>query len=277
MVINKYIYILFFFILQTVGFEAKAEVWTADNIELVHLHDRTRYISDPDGIMSAEARRNADIILDSLRRGCKVQVAFVIVRRVKNGDTFRMAQDLGNKYGVGDIKTRRGLVVVIATEDKKYTIAPGKGLEGELTDVDCSRLANAFIIPNMKIGKPDYAVLQISQGILAKLRTGELSLPEDTEGEEPTAEDWMMIVFIVLVIFSVPMAYLVEWVLLSYGIIKKSWFNKKKNNNRKNNHDDNIPPFMFFGGGGGFGGGNGSVGGNYGGGSFGGGGSSGGW
>ena len=56
-----------------------------------------------------------------------IQTVFVIVSHVKNGDAFRVAEDIGNKYGVGDRKTRRGLVVVVAVDDKKYFIAPGNG------------------------------------------------------------------------------------------------------------------------------------------------------
>lgn len=256
---------------------AKATAWSADNIKMVHLQDRTKYVCDPDGILSAEAISQADRFLDSLRRGCKVQVAFVVARRVENGDTYRMAQDLGNKYGVGDKDTRRGLVVVIAVDDKRYTIAPGQGLEGELTDVDCNHIAQAFIIPNMKSGNTDLAVVQTSQGLLTKIKTGKLTLQEDTEGEDMTAEDWFLIAVMLIVIFGIPFAYLLEWILLSLHIIKKPWFKKSKNNNRRNNKDDNFPPFIFFGGGGGSHSGGGSIGGSFGGGSFGGGGSSGGW
>ena len=187
-----------------------------------------------------------------------------------------MAQDLGNKYGVGDKDTRRGLVVVIAVDDKRYTIAPGQGLEGELTDVDCNHIAQAFIIPNMKSGNTDLAVVQTSQGLLTKIKTGKLTLQEDTEGEDMTAEDWFLIAVMLIVIFGIPFAYLLEWILLSLHVIKKPWFKKSKNNNRRNNKDDNFPPFIFFGGGGSHSGG-GSIGGSFGGGSFGGGGSSGGW
>lgn len=271
----KQLIILLIFLLSTFS-SAWAEVWSADNIQMIHLTDRTKYVCDPDGILSADSRNAADVVLDSVRRGCHVQLAFIIVRRVQGGDTFRMAQDVGNKYGIGDEKTRRGLVVVIAVDDKKYTIAPGKGLEGELTDVDCSRIARAFIIPNMKSDNPDMAVLQTSKAILSKLTTGKLQLDEDTEGEDMTAEDWGLIIFMLLLIFGIPMIYLVQWILLACGIIKKPFLKTPKNNNRRNNHD-NFPPFMFFGGGGGSRSGGGTIGGSFGGGSFGGGGSSGGW
>lgn len=35
---------------------------------------------------------------------------------------------------------------MIAVEDHKYFIAPGSGLEGELTDVDCDDIARACIV-----------------------------------------------------------------------------------------------------------------------------------
>ena len=129
----------------------------------------------------------------------------------------------------------------------------------------------------MKSGNTDLAVVQTSQGLLTKIKTGKLTLQEDTEGEDMTAEDWFLIAVMLIVIFGIPFAYLLEWILLSLHIIKKPWFKKPKNNNRRNNKDDNFPPFIFFGGGGGSHSGGGSIGGSFGGGSFGGGGSSGGW
>lgn len=260
---------------------AFAEVWSADNIEMVHLKDRTRYVCDPDNVLSADVRMSSDRYLDSLRRGSGIQIVFVVANRVKGGDTFRMAQDIGNKYGVGDKETRRGLVVVIAVEDRRYTIAPGKGLEADFTDVETRRMADAYIIPNMKRGNTEMAVLETSKALLAKFKTGKLPLPKDTEGEEMTTEDWIVIIVLLLMIFGIPLFFLVQFILLQLGIIKKPWIKIKNNNrnnrNRRNNHDD-FPPFIFFGGGGGsHGGGGGPIGGSFGGGSFGGGGSSGGW
>lgn len=268
------------FIAIILGFASPvwAEVWSADNIDMVHLKDRTRYVCDPDNVLSAEVRTASDRYLDSLRRGCGIQIVFIVANRVKGGDTFRMAQDIGNKYGVGDKETRRGLVVVIAVEDRRYTIAPGKGLEADFTDVEARRMADAYIIPNMKRGNTEMAVLETSKALLTKFRTGKLPLPKDTEGEEMAAEDWGIIIMLLLLIFGIPLFFLVQFILLQLGIIKKPWIKINNNRNDRNhrNDRDNFPPFIFFGGGG-FRGGGGPTGGSFGGGSFGGGGSSGGW
>lgn len=263
-------------LLLWIGFSmAKATVWDAQTLPMVHLQDRTRYVCDPDGLLSPAARTQADLYLDSLRRGLGVQSVFVVVRQVKNGDTFRMAQDIGNQYGVGDKTTRRGLVIVIAVDDKRYTLAPGKGLEGELTDVVCDRIARRALIPAMREGNLDRAVVSTAATVLMRLKTGKVTLQND---EDPTADNWVLIVMLLIVFFGVPVLSLIQWLLMLFGIIKKPWFNTLSGKSRNNHDNDNfIPPFIF-GGGGGFGrGGGSSFGGNFGGGSFGGGGSSGGW
>ena len=133
----------------------------------------------------------------------------------------------------------------------------------------------------MKSNNPDGAVLQTSQALLAKFKTGKLPLPKDTEGEELTDEDWIAIIALLILFFGIPAFFLLQFLLLQMGILKKPWVDTKKfnnnNRNRRNDRDD-FPPFIFMGGGGmGGGRGGGPIGGSFGGGTFGGGGSSGSW
>ncbi len=100
------------------------------------------------------SKDSANFYLQKLKLECGVQNVLIIVGRVANQDAFRMAQDVGNKYGIGYKKSRRGLVIVIAVEDHKYFIAPGSGLEGELTDVDCDDIARACIVKYMREDAP---------------------------------------------------------------------------------------------------------------------------
>ena len=118
-----------------------ANVWTADDVPMVHLQDRNRYVCDPEGLMSPSMRDSADVCFRRLQTECGIQTVFVVVSHVKDADCFRMAEDIGNHYGVGTKKDRRGLVIVLAVGDRRYFIAPGKGLEGDLTDVECDDIA----------------------------------------------------------------------------------------------------------------------------------------
>lgn len=253
----------------------QARVWSADDVPMVHLQDRNRYVSDPDQLMTPAMRDSADSYLGRLHHECGVQTVFVVVSHVKDGDCFRMAQDIGNRYGVGDKKDRRGLVIVIAVGDRRYFIAPGKGLEGDLTDIESDQIARACIVKNMKINQIDEAVAETSRAIYLKLKTGKTGLQDVAAEEEMTAGDVLLMLFLIMLFFGGPMVMFVRVILESWGLIKKSPRQQPNSRQRKNRDDDWMPPFIF-GGGGGFGGG-GSIGGSFGGGSFGGGGAGGSW
>ena len=250
------------------------QVWTVDNLPVPYLRDSTRYVSDPDGYLSVEARDSADYYLSRLNLECGVQNLFVIVGKIDNQDAFRMAQDLGNKYGIGYKSSRRGLVVVIAVEDHKYFIAPGMGLEGELTDVDCDDIARACIVANMKADRSDLAVLETCRAIYNKVKNGRTGISRIDDGDLDE-DDWLTVLVLCGIFFGIPLYMLVRYILQCMGIIKK-----KPQTGRRNRHggDDFFPPF-FMGGGGFYGGGGsgGFSGGSFGGGSFGGGGSGGSW
>lgn len=252
-----------------------ATTWSADNIPMVHLQDRNRYVCDPDNIISPTDLDSADVYLRRLDKECGIQTVFIVVNNVKGADCFRMAEDVGNKYGVGDKKTRRGLVIVVAVNDRKYFIAPGKGLEGDLTDVECDDIARECIVRNMKVNDVDRALLSTVRALYGKFKTGKVVVDDD-EVDDEDGGAVLLVMLVLLFCFGRPVCLMVLYVLEKLGLRKPR---PKKRRHRDN--DDWFPPF-FLGGGGGFGGGFGSGGGfsgggSFGGGSFGGGGAGGGW
>ncbi|MED9898716.1 MAG: TPM domain-containing protein, partial [Prevotella sp.] len=149
---------------------AIGQEWSAENVPIPYLRDSTQYVSDPDGYLTKEERDSANFYLQKLNLDCGVQNVFILVGHVKNQDAFRMSQDVGAKYGIGYKSTRRGLVIVVSVEDHKYFIAPGMGLEGELTDVDCDDIARACIVKNMRLNQTGRAVVETSRAIYNKVK-----------------------------------------------------------------------------------------------------------
>lgn len=238
-----------------------AKVWEAKDVPMVHLSDARRYVCDPDDILSPTERDSIDSYLLRLDKQCGVEAVFVVVDRVSNGDTFRFAQDLGNQQGVGSKKTNRGLVVVVAVDDHRYFIAPGEGLEKDLTDLECDDIGRACIVARMKRNRPGEALLATAQAVYKKLKTGSTGLEDDGEG---AALGTVVALSLVAAIFT-----------LLYVLSRKD--NRgNRGGGRSGNH------FIIWGNpghtndwGGGLGGG--FSGGSFGGGSFGGGGAGGGW
>ncbi len=239
-------------------------LWDAEHIELVYLKDSTQFVSDPDNILSTEYRDTANYYLRKLNSELDVQSAFIIVNHVKNADAFRMAQDVGNNYGVGYKDTRTGLVIVIAVQDHQYFIAPGKGLEAYLPDITCARIGRNFIQPYMRANNPDMAVVQTCFAVYSQLKNGELppSTTQTASGDDITIAD--IIIFLIFV-----------------GIIVYLWHHRGGGTGIRGGSGGLGGGNIYIGGGGfgggGYSGGGGFGGGSYGGGSFGGGGAGGGW
>ena len=275
----KRYFLLFIGVAFSVLSLSASKEWNAQNVPIPFLQDSTQYVSDPDGLVGKAQKDSANFYLQKLKVECGVQNVLIIVGRVENQDAFRMAQDVGNKYGIGYKKSRRGLVIVIAVEDRKYFIAPGSGLEGELTDVDCDDIARACIVKYMRKDAPGEAVASVSRAIYNKVKSGRTGIEQVDEGSVNGEEDWALVIILFLLFFGIPIYYLVRYILEQMGVVKPRPKGKGRNQNRRRNDDDDWFPPFFMGGGGfsGGGGGGGFSGGSFGGGTFSGGGSGGSW
>ena len=269
------IYLMIMMVAFSVLSLSAKRVWNADDIPIPYLHDSTQYVSDPEGYASKAQKDSANYYLRKLNVECGVQNVLIVVGQVDNQDAFRMAQDVGNKYGIGYKGSRRGLVIVIAVDDHKAFIAPGMGLEGELTDVDCNDIGRACIVKYMKEGQPGEAVAAVSRAIYNKVKSGRTGVEDIDEGTADDGEDWALIAIVLILCFGLPLFYLVRYVCERLGLIKPAPKDRRTHQHRRRDEDDWIPPFFMGGGGGGFSGsgGGGFSGGSFGGGSFGGGGS----
>ena len=268
----KRYFLLFIGVAFSVLSLSASKEWNAQNVPIPFLKDSTQYVSDPDGLVGKAQKDSANFYLQKLKVECGVQNVLIIVGRVENQDAFRMAQDVGNKYGIGYKKSRRGLVIVIAVEDRKYFIAPGSGLEGELTDVDCDDIARACIVKYMREDAPGEAVASVSRAIYNKVKSGRTGIEQVDEGSVNGEEDWALVIILFLLFFGIPIYYLGRYILEQVGLVKPRPKGKGRNQNRRRNDDDDwFPPFFMGGGGGGF------SGGSFGGGTFSGGGSGGSW
>ena len=159
-------------------------IWNADNIPLPHLYNGNLYVSNPDSVISEQTVDSMNVILKKLDKELGIESVVIIVNRIEDADAFRMAQDVGNKYGVGNKETDRGLVIVVAYEDHKYFIAPGRGLEALLTDAECSRLARNYMTPFLKENNPD--------GAMKKLIEATYTLAKEKRLLESPSEDELL-------------------------------------------------------------------------------------
>ena len=132
----------------------QAKEYTIKEIPMVHLQDRTRYVSNPDGILSESAVSTMDQILYQLEQNTGIQTLVVVVTGIEGGDCFDFAYRLGKEMGVGQKGRDNGLVILLSTDERCIQFATGYGLEGVLPDAICKRIQSRYMVE--PFGKSDW-------------------------------------------------------------------------------------------------------------------------
>ena len=142
-----------------------AATYTPDNLPIPYLNNKTQYVSNPDGILSAEAVDSLNLWLGQMEQDHGVQTVLAVVERIEGGDTYEFCMALGRKYGIGSKEQNTGLIILLSTGDRAYYILTGRGLEGTLPDAICKRIENHQMLPALREGNWDEAMLNTVRAI----------------------------------------------------------------------------------------------------------------
>ena len=248
--------------------------WNANNIPIPYLQDSTQYVSNPDYVLQQQTVDRMNVTLKRLENELGIQSVFIVVNHIENDDPYRMAQDVGNKYGVG--YQDRGLIVVVGYQDHSVNMSPGRSLEGDLTDAECHRLEQEYVVPAMRKDMPDSAMLYLAEAVYSTLQKKQMpvmslkSQADDDDSEFVIILGIWMLLFVAWCVFYLKLNDKYFWFAMSGATaLLANPFGAQETGSSGG-----------FGGGGGFsggGGGGGFSGGSFGGGSFGGGGATSRW
>jgi len=227
------------------------------------------YVNDFAHVLSPEAANNIENLCLEVDRKAHAQIAVVTVSSLAGSDIESYAVDLFHKWGVGFKGTDRGVLILLAIQDRKYRMEVGYGLEPILPDGKVGGFGREAA-PYLKNGDYDGALLLLTRRIAetiaqdagVQLNTGESapSQPGPAAPEKGSLSTFVIIAVVILIVLFTPLRRVLFWWLLLGG----------GGGGRGGSYrGGGLGGGSGWGGGGGFGG--------FGGGSSGGGGASGGW
>lgn len=133
---------------------AFAKTYSVKDIPNVHVADRSRYVSNPDGILSPQAEQMLNDTLQSIWDKTSSEVVVVVVEQIDDDiDTF--ATELFSEWGIGKKDKSNGLLVLISRDDRKAVIRTGYGMEGLMPDIISGRIIRNIMAPNFREGNYD--------------------------------------------------------------------------------------------------------------------------
>ncbi len=135
------------------------------------------YVVDATGTLSRAEVRALDDKLDAARRRTGFSVVAYATPSLRGKTVDDVAYEAFNAWGVGAKGADTGVLLVIATGERKIRIETGKGVGGALTDVQSSRVIREVIAPRMSKGDLRAAIDAGTDAILRELVAG--STPEE--------------------------------------------------------------------------------------------------
>jgi uncharacterized protein len=195
---------------------AFAKSYTVDEVPNVQLSDSTKLVSNPDGILSADAEAQINKMLLDIRRKTTCEVAMVVIDDMADDtDIDNFATDIFSKWGLGKKDKDNGVLIVVAKDAHKYVIRTGYGAEGVLPDVVCGRIGRRIMAPAFRENDYDGGLIKATQNIQQIMTDPEVrdELMSQLSGEDDdfTFADFM---YLYLVFALVVTAFLAGWVLL---------------------------------------------------------------
>jgi uncharacterized protein len=143
------------------------------------------YVNDFAHILQDSTVKGLDAQLKSLEASSGAQIAVVTVNSIEGETIESYAVKLFQEWGIGDEKNDRGLLILVAPNEREARIEVGYGLEGTVTDLQSGNIIRNVMIPAFKEGDYDAGVTGAVKAVYAII-TGS---PDAAIFSKPLKED----------------------------------------------------------------------------------------
>lgn len=209
----RYLFILIFALMSEI-----ATAVTPDKVPNVHVARATSWVSDPDNLLSQQARIQADSMLNRLNNEATTEVTVAIVADLDGQDIDSFATELFELWGIGKKDRDNGLLLVISRDDRRAALRTGYGMEGVINDGRAGRIIRGDIAPNMKAGNIDQALISAIQSIDQYITDPEAAdyLHSDQKNSTDSGDDFKSFLNGWLAISALIVSALITWLLITY-------------------------------------------------------------
>ncbi|HAG49254.1 MAG TPA: hypothetical protein DCL07_04880 [Cryomorphaceae bacterium] len=123
------------------------------------------------GLLSMEQEAHLERVLQDIYDSTSTQIAILFVDQCQDDINFAAAQTLSD-WGIGQNGKDNGVLVLIASQERKMAISTGYGVEATLTDFQCSRLIEEVLKPAFRDGAYDAGLEDMAKQ-MAELLSGQ--------------------------------------------------------------------------------------------------------
>lgn len=109
-------------------------------------------VTDQSGVLQADQLQQLERKLEAYNDSTSTQIAIVLQETTNGIDPFDYAMEIAKTWGIGQEGKDNGVLIFVATKDRKIRILTGRGIEDRLPDAICKRIINQILKPTFKVG-----------------------------------------------------------------------------------------------------------------------------
>jgi uncharacterized protein len=127
----------------------------------------TGYVDDYANVFSGTAQSKMEALCREVHDKTKAQVFVVTINTLENSSIEEFANELFHSWKIGEKKTDRGILILLAIKAHKYRIEVGYGFEGILNDAKAGDIGREMVL-DLKAANYDGAA-ETSLGDVSKI------------------------------------------------------------------------------------------------------------
>ena len=160
-------------------------------------------VTDLAGVLSPEEKQALENKLVAVDDASSNQIAVVILPTLDGNPIEEYALKLFREWGIGNKKSRNGILLLIAIQDKKIRIEVGYGLEGAIPDITANSIIDNDIKPAFR-QKAYYQGIDKATDNIAKAAIGEYKVERTkrTSGKKSNGALFVIIIFVILLVLK---------------------------------------------------------------------------
>lgn len=134
---------------------AQAAVYTPSTVPDPKKNGQGCYVANPDTILADSTVVWLNECARELELQTDVEMAVVALQSIGDADAFDFAYQLFQLWGIGHVGKNTGVLILFVLDSHDLRIMTGTGIEGVLTDAQCSKIMHEEMFPAFRAGDYD--------------------------------------------------------------------------------------------------------------------------
>jgi uncharacterized protein len=156
------------------------------------------YVTDLAGVIPADSRQRITQTIEDLKRQTGAEIAVLTVPTTEPLDDFSYAMRVADAWKVGAKGEDTGVLILLATQDRKLRILTGYGVEGILPDGLVGRIQDRDILPAFREGRLGEGLERGVATIAKRIIDGRQGIPPPADEQPVEIPGWVILLLLLL-------------------------------------------------------------------------------